>query len=183
MKAVLAYLNSIDMKKPNYDIRYCPADTPIGRIFVAASSLGLTDAVIRGKEDDFLLRLELKYSQSPRKDKAFFSGFVKRLEAYFNGDNVSFTDFPLDVRGTDFEIKVWSALKNVPYGAVISYAALALRAGFPNAARPAGSACGKNPLPIIIPCHRVLPASGKLGNYTGGADIKKALLRIEGVVF
>jgi methylated-DNA-[protein]-cysteine S-methyltransferase len=169
------------MKKINTDIKYCEFNSPVGVIFVAASLKGLTDVAIRVAKDDFLKRLFIKYAQTPVYDRAFFSNQLVRFERYFIGEQEAFADLPLDMRGTDFEVKVWRALKGVQRGKTITYGALALKAGFPRGARAVGGACSRNPLPILIPCHMVLPANGKLGNYTGGADIKKRLLEIEGV--
>ncbi|TAN59568.1 methylated-DNA--[protein]-cysteine S-methyltransferase [bacterium] len=170
------------MKKINTDIKYCEFNSPVGVIFVAASLKGLTDVGIRVAKGDFLKRLFMKYAQTPVYDKAFFSKQLVRFKRYFIGEQEVFADLPLDMRGTDFEVKVWQALKGVQRGKTITYGALALKAGSPRGARAVGGACSRNPLPILVPCHRVLPANGKLGNYTGGADTKKRLLEIEGVV-
>jgi len=88
---------------------------------------------------------------------------------------------PLKAEGTDFQTRVWTALRDVPFGKTVSYGELAAQIGNPKAARAIGGAVGKNPIPIIIPCHRVLAAGGKLGGFTGGTDIKEWLLAIEGV--
>ena len=87
----------------------------------------------------------------------------------------------MKVEGTAFQTSVWSALQEVPYGQAVSYGDLAEQIGKPKAARAIGGAVGKNPIPIIIPCHRVLAAGGKLGGFTGGTDIKKWFLAIEGI--
>lgn len=170
------------MKKINTDIKYCEFNSPVGVIFVAASLKGFTDVAIRVAKGDFLKRLIIKYAQTPVHDRAFFSNQLVRFKRYFIGEQEAFADLPLDMRGTDFEVKVWQALKGVQRGKTITYGALALKAGSPRGARAVGGACSRNPLPILIPCHRVLPSNGKLGNYTGGMDIKKRLLEIEGVV-
>ncbi len=102
----------------------------------------------------------------------------KQLEAYFNGDIQDF-DVPLKMNGTDFQRQVWQALNNVPYGETCSYADIANRIGNPKAVRAVGAANGKNPIPIIVPCHRVIGSSGKLTGYAGGLDLKVWLLEHE----
>ncbi len=88
---------------------------------------------------------------------------------------------PVQVNGTRFQTSVWHELQKIPYGETVCYSELAQRIEKPKAARAIGGAVGKNPIPIIIPCHRVLAAGGKLGGFTGGTDIKKWLLAIEGI--
>ncbi len=88
-------------------------------------------------------------------------------------------DLPLDLRGTEFQKKVWAALRRVPYGGTISYAELAARAGHPRASRACGSANGSNPVPLFVPCHRTIAAGGKLGGFGGGLELKVRLLELE----
>jgi AraC family transcriptional regulator of adaptative response/methylated-DNA-[protein]-cysteine methyltransferase len=89
-------------------------------------------------------------------------------------------DLPLDIQGTAFQCRVWKALRRIPLGATISYGELARRIGAPRAVRAVAQACGSNPLPVVIPCHRVIGADGTLTGYTGGLDRKEALLAREG---
>ncbi|MFN3763308.1 MAG: methylated-DNA--[protein]-cysteine S-methyltransferase, partial [Anaerolineae bacterium] len=91
-------------------------------------------------------------------------------------------DLPLDLRGTPFQRRVWEELRRVPYGQTVAYGELARRVGRPGAARAVGRAVGANPVPIIVPCHRVVGADGSLVGYGGGLEIKAALLRLEGVL-
>jgi len=106
---------------------------------------------------------------------------VAELDRYFKGKPVNFS-VPLDpVRGTSFERKVWDQLTAIPYGQTRSYSQIAAAVGKPRAARAVGNANGKNSIPIIIPCHRVVKADGALGGYSSGIQIKKALLELEGV--
>ena len=111
------------------------------------------------------------------------SGIVKetacQLDAYFERKLRNF-DLPLGPQGTEFQERVWRELVNIGYGATISYGALASRIGNPAASRAVGLANGRNPIPIIIPCHRVIGASGKLTGYGGGLPVKRHLLAIEG---
>ncbi len=101
-----------------------------------------------------------------------------QLEEYFRGERSSF-DLPLDLRGTPFELAVWKVLQEIPYGETISYAELARRCGSPAAFRAAGRANGKNPVAIVVPCHRVITSSGALGGYSAGAAYKRWLLEFE----
>ncbi len=100
---------------------------------------------------------------------------VEQIEAYFAGV-LSVFDLPLDPAGTDFQRRVWLALADIPYGATESYGELALRVGNPKACRAVGMANGRNPLPLVLPCHRVIGADGSLTGYVGGLDLKKRLL-------
>lgn len=105
---------------------------------------------------------------------------ARELSEYFSGTRREFT-VPLAPEGSDFQQKVWAALRSVPYGTTASYKDIAVQTGKPGAAVAVGQANSKNPIPIIIPCHRIIGANGKLTGYTGGLHIKKALLRLEGI--
>jgi methylated-DNA-[protein]-cysteine S-methyltransferase len=102
----------------------------------------------------------------------------KQLAEYFAGQRTSFT-IPLDLRGTAFQIKSWKALSRIPYGKTISYGRQAQNIGNPKACRAVGSANSKNPIPIIVPCHRVVSADGSLGGFSLGLKMKKQLLDLE----
>lgn len=101
-----------------------------------------------------------------------------QLKQYFSGKRKSF-DVKMLLRGTEFQKKVWKEISKIPYGKTITYSDISLKIGKPNAFRAVANACGKNPIPIIIPCHRVLQKGGGLGGYSGGIDIKKNLLKLE----
>lgn len=103
------------------------------------------------------------------------------VKAYFAGQPNSFENLILDLQGTPFQRKVWQALRQVPFGATVSYQALAASLDMPRSARAVGNALGANPLPIIIPCHRVVAADGSLGGYSGGLQYKRLLLSHEQV--
>lgn len=103
---------------------------------------------------------------------------IRQLTEYIDGGRRSF-ELPLRPDGTDFRKKVWRELQRIPYGETITYAELARRVGKPEAYRAVANACGANPLPIFIPCHRVVASGGKSGGYTGGLDIKLSLLETE----
>jgi len=105
---------------------------------------------------------------------------IRQLDEYFSGNRKDFT-LPLAPEGTNFQCSVWKALQTIPYGQTISYKELAERVENPKACRAVGTANGRNPIAIIIPCHRVIAANGTLGGYAGGLDIKTILLKLEGV--
>ena len=104
---------------------------------------------------------------------------VRQVRAYFAGELREFT-IPLDPRGTDFQRRVWRQLETIPFGEIRSYAQIAEAIGAPRAVRAVGAANGANPLPIVIPCHRVIGSGGKLVGYGGGLPLKKLLLDLEG---
>lgn len=106
---------------------------------------------------------------------------ARELEEYFAGERKTFT-VPLSPAGTDFQRKVWAALRDIPYGETASYGDIAAKIGKPGGAVAVGQANSRNPIPILIPCHRVIGANGKLVGYTGGMHIKETLLTIEGVL-
>jgi len=103
---------------------------------------------------------------------------MRQLQAYFAGELKSF-DVPLEIAGTEFQKRVWSALRTIPYGQTRSYSAIAAQIGAPRAVRAVGAANGRNPIPIIVPCHRVIGASGSLVGFGGGLDWKRLLLNLE----
>lgn len=109
--------------------------------------------------------------------------FGAPLEAFFAGEPIDLAqqDIPLDLRGTAFQLRVWSALMSIPRGSVRTYGGIALDIDSPRAMRAVGMANGRNPVSIIVPCHRVVAAGHGIGGYTGGLDRKRALLRLEGV--
>lgn len=106
----------------------------------------------------------------------------RELDQYFAGKRTDFT-VPLDLRGTDFQLRCWNALLEIPFGKTCSYADLARKVGSPRGFRAVGMANHDNPIPIIVPCHRVITSDHKLGGYGGGLDLKEKLLRLEGAVW
>ena len=119
-------------------------------------------------------------SEFPESEKVEISGNLelkKGIEAFISGEDVKFN---LRVDGTPFELEVWSALLDVPYGQTVSYSEIAKRIGKPRAVRAVANACAKNPIPLVIPCHRIIRKSGGLGGYGPGIEKKIALLEIEG---
>ena len=112
------------------------------------------------------------------RDDSAFADVVEQLEAYFDGSLTEF-DVELDLHGSEFHVRVWNALRDIPYGETWSYGELAHHIGSPGAARAVGAANGRNPIAIIVPCHRVIGASGSLVGYGGGLDRKRYLLGLE----
>ncbi len=154
-------------------MNYVHTDSPVGRLLLAADDAGLRcigfssgtgrrtpDAGWRPESTDLLNETAAQLS-------AYFAG---RLEGF---------DLPLSPVGTAFQRDVWDGLREIPYGSTISYRELARRVGRPKAARAVGSANGRNPLPIVIPCHRVIASDGSLGGFGGGIEVKQALLDLE----
>jgi len=111
-------------------------------------------------------------------DRTPFKEAIRQLEAYFEGKLKDF-DVPLVLDGTEFQLLVWNNLRKIPYGETVSYGQLARRIGSPEAARAVGLANGSNPIPIIIPCHRVIGSNGNLTGFGGGLPVKKKLLALE----
>ena len=114
-------------------------------------------------------------------DPAAAEEAARQLGEYFRRERRDF-DLPLAPRGTPFQLRVWQELQAIPYGATVSYAELAARVGSPGAYRAVGRANGTNPIPVVIPCHRVINVGGALGGYGGGLPVKRALLELEGAL-
>ncbi len=114
------------------------------------------------------------------RDDPLLAAVARRLVAYFSGDEAGVHDSPLDLLGTPFQRAVWQALRGIARGATASYGEIARRVGAPAAVRAVGAAVGRNPVSVIVPCHRVIGAGGALTGYAGGLERKAALLRLEG---
>jgi methylated-DNA-[protein]-cysteine S-methyltransferase len=165
------------------DVTYTTVDSPIGLLLVAATDRGLVRVSFRKeRHDDVLNDLVVRISPRVLEAPAQLEEVRRELEQYFEGERREF-ELPLDWRlSRGFRCEVLRKLVRVPYGETATYAEMAIRAGRPRAYRAAGSACGSNPMPIVVPCHRVVPSGGGLGNYGGGVDVKKYLLELEGAV-
>lgn len=145
----------------------------IGAIFLIASDKGLKGVFL--KKQNLPITKSLK-EKNPR--VRILANTAKQLEEYFAGKRTDF-DLPFDIEGTAFQKQVWKALSKIPYGKTVSYSDIAKKINNPKAVRAVGSANGKNPLCIIIPCHRVIAADGTLGGYSSGLHIKTKLLALE----
>lgn len=154
-------------------------DSPLGVILAASDARGLAHLSIRGERREFISFLRAKGAE-PVERPASFSALFRSLDRYFRGKVVEFR-VPLSLSGTSFDRAVWEGLKEIPRGSVATYGEVARGIGRPGAARAVGGACGRNPVPIIIPCHRVVAAGLRLGGFSGGVDVKKALLEMEGL--
>jgi len=161
-------------------IFYTILPSPPFTIGLAATSNGLLKLEIGVRsEPGFINELKREYDAMPIREDAFFHSIKKTLSRYWAGRPVEF-DLKLDLSGaTPFQSAVWKALCKIPYGEKRSYDWVAEEIGRSSAPRAVGHACGRNRLPILIPCHRVIRKDGSLGGYTGGLKIKKQLLRIE----
>ena len=165
------------------DVAYGFADSPFGPLLVAVTRRGLARVEYPGQDTDVVLE-EIARTVSPRileSDRA--TGDVRReLEEYFEGRRRRF-DVPVDLSSIPgFGRRVLRQTAAIPFGAVATYREVAARAGSPRGARPAGNALAGNPVPIVVPCHRVVASGGGLGGYTGGIERKVTLLRLEGVL-
>jgi methylated-DNA-[protein]-cysteine S-methyltransferase len=152
-------------------IRYRTIDSPIGPLTLAGRGPVLTN----------LRMVEQTYEPSRAgwaPDHRAFADAVDQLDAYFAGERTDF-DLELDLQGTEFQRRVWKALLTIPYGETRSYGEIAEQIDAPGAARAVGLANGRNPIAIIVPCHRVIGASGNLTGYGGGLDRKRTLLDLE----
>lgn len=156
--------------------------SPVGTIFLASLRGCLTDVGIGESEQAFLERIAAKFGPDMEKDNGAFGKAFGELERYFSGKPVEF-DLRLRLVGTPFELFVWKAMQEIPWGEARTYGWIAARIGNPKAVRAVGGACGKNPVPLIIPCHRVLRSNGEIGGYSGGLGIKRALLKTEGISY
>ena len=154
-----------------YDI----LDTKLGPLLVAGDDAGLRRVAFQ----DGTRCLEIPDAWVRDRDAA--AGATAQLAAYFAGELRTF-DLKLAPQGTSFQRAVWEHLLRIPYGATVSYGHIAGEMGRPSASRAVGAANGRNPIPVIIPCHRVVGASGALTGYAGGVHLKEGLLRIEGVL-
>ncbi len=153
-------------------MKYTYMKSPIGRLLLAGDEEGLH--LIGFPEGKMVIEPAADWVESRRT----FDEAIRQLEAYFAGERREF-DLPLLPQGTPFQLKVWARLREIPYGETISYGELAARLGNPKASRAVGMANGRNPLPIVVPCHRVIGSSGKLTGFGGGLPTKEALLGLE----
>lgn len=151
---------------------YCYLDTPIGELLLAGERDALTmigfpkGSMRRDPEADWI------FNEKP------LANARRQLKEYFAGSRKDF-DLPVKLNGTEFQVSVLKALQKIPYGETVSYGEIAKRIGRPRAVRAVGAANGRNPIPIVVPCHRVIGSSGDLTGFGGGLDTKEALLRLE----
>ena len=154
-------------------MNYQLLDTPIGLLRLVS-------------DGSHLLQVEFqdRYQTSPKdelREDAVLKACALQLSQYFAGERDGF-ELPLNAAGTEFQLAVWSALSKIPFGETRSYGDIAREIGRPTAVRAVGAANGRNPIPIIVPCHRVIGSDGSLTGFAGGLDIKTKLLELEGVL-
>ncbi|MEQ0559951.1 methylated-DNA--[protein]-cysteine S-methyltransferase [Amycolatopsis sp. NEAU-NG30] len=162
------------------DVAYRTLDTPVGPLLLAATERGLVKVAFDRQDHDAVLA-ELAARISPRilRAPARLDPVVHQLEEYFTGQRRTF-DVPLDLRlARGFRLSVLEHLPEIAYGHTESYAEVAAAAGSPKAVRAVGTACALNPLPVVVPCHRVVRSDGSYGQYAGGEEAKRLLLTME----
>jgi methylated-DNA-[protein]-cysteine S-methyltransferase len=166
------------------DVAYAMVDSPLGPLVVAATPRGLVRVAYTESQADARVLEELARKVSPRvlEAPARLDGIRRELDEYFAGRRTDF-DLPIDWALTHgFTSRVLQATARIAFGATSTYAEVATHAGSPRAVRAAGNALGANPIPVVVPCHRVLRTGGAIGGYTGGVERKEYLLRLEGVL-
>jgi methylated-DNA-[protein]-cysteine S-methyltransferase len=164
--------------KYRYSVRrkymyYSIYESPISPMIIVGDEIGITNIYLNKVFKE-------SFNKYIRNDK-FFEKVINQLDDYFHGKLYKF-DLKLNPIGTDFQKKVWNKLVEIPYGQVCSYKDIANSIGNIKACRAVGMANSKNPIPIIIPCHRVIGSNGRLTGYAGGLDVKEKLLNLEGIV-
>jgi methylated-DNA-[protein]-cysteine S-methyltransferase len=162
------------------DVAYRTLDSPVGPLLVAATPVGVVRVAFARQGHDVALA-DLAATVSPRVLRADgrLDGAARQLDEFLAGRRRRF-DLPLDLRlAGGFRRRVVEALGGIGYGETVGYATLAARLGAPGAARAVGTGCARNPLPLVLPCHRVVRADGSVGEYAGGADAKRWLLDLE----
>jgi len=174
-------------------LSYVKVDSPVGPLFLAASQTGLValefDRRLPGQQTIRPNPRDLRDENKRNDQKAVkfvesvreVENYVRELEEYFAGTRRQFS-FSLDLRGTEFQLACWHALGEIPYGETRSYADIARAVGRPQGFRAVGMANNRNPVAIVVPCHRVIASNGTLCGYGGGLDVKRKLLELEGAL-
>jgi O-6-methylguanine DNA methyltransferase len=158
-------------------ITYATAATPVGRLLVARTARGVRFVTL-GRTDRAVVARLLRAHPGAVRDTQDLAAWIRRVRAHLAGRRTRL-DLPIDIAaGTPFQRRVWAALRRIPRGRTRTYAEIARAVGRPGAARAVGAACGANPVPLVVPCHRVVAAGG-LGGFGLGASLKRALLAAE----
>jgi methylated-DNA-[protein]-cysteine S-methyltransferase len=171
----------INMRKKKGQLQewvYVLPETPLGPLWLSFTDQGLSALEFAGEGSSAAVAPD----SPPPHLQLFIEAVRLKLAAYFDGHSPDFAALSLDLRGTPFQLRVWQELRRIPWGTTISYRELAHRVGSPKAFRAVGQANGLNPIPLIIPCHRVIAADGSLGGYSSGLDRKRWLLKHEGAL-
>ena len=160
------------------EVYYASVASSIGTIWVASDKTGVCLVSLGGTEQEFLKELSAAGFRHAQVDQEFNRGVLTEIEAFFAGKVTSFSS-PLHVHGRPFDMRVWQALQRIPLGETRSYEKIAQAIGNPRACRAVGGANSRNPLPLFIPCHRVIRKDGALGGFSSGTAIKQWLLHFE----
>ena len=164
------------------DVGFDVVESPIGPLLVAATDLGLARIFFDAEPELHLERLATAYGPRVLRSAPAVATAHRQLDEYFAGDRSAFA-LDVDLRGAaPFARQVLDELARVPYGHTTTYGTLAAKVGVPRAARAVGTVMNRNPIPIVLPCHRVVGANGSLTGYAGGLDVKERLLRLEGAL-
>jgi len=155
-------------------------ETPVGLVLLCFSAKGLQRLIMTG-ENEFREGVVIGYTEEtqslpPGLLKSWHDQVAQALDDYFSGQPADFTGLPLDLQGSPFHLRVWQELRKIPPGETVSYQELGRRLGNPQASRAVGQACGANPIPLIVPCHRVIASNGSLGGFSSGLERKRWLL-------
>ncbi len=163
------------------DIVYARLDSQIGAVWVASTELGVCRISLGDEQSGSFLSWLSKHPgvDEPQEEADVLAAALDQLQEYFSGALESFS-LPLDIEGTVFQRAVWSQVMRIPYGTTATYGDIAQLVGKPRASRAVGRAVGANPLPLVIPCHRVVGSGGALTGFGSGLAIKETLLRLEG---
>lgn len=154
-------------------------DCPLGRLLLGATEVGVSAVYLGDEDEELIAELHREYPKATIEESgSHLQDWLGELVAHLEGDRPHL-DLPLDVQATAFQWQVWQELQKIPYGSTRTYSEVAEALGQPTASRAVGSACAKNPVSVIVPCHRVLREDGKLGGYRWGLDRKRALLDSE----
>ncbi|HUC20868.1 MAG TPA: methylated-DNA--[protein]-cysteine S-methyltransferase [Candidatus Polarisedimenticolaceae bacterium] len=156
-------------------IRYDVFSSPVGALTVSSDESGITELHIEG--DRYFTEIPVQWRRDPT--ETLLQQVKLEVEEYFSGQRQHFA-VPLAIQGTLFQRDVWAVLQAIPFGSTISYGAIARKIGRPKAVRAVGTAVGRNPACILVPCHRVVGSSGGFGGYVAGIECKQRLLRLEG---
>lgn len=162
-------------------------DSPVGPLYTEVTPHGVRRVDLLSPERALGSRTRTYIEPSEAEvidsaEREVLNALATQIDEYFDGSRPDF-DLPLDVdTGSAFQRRIWQTISTIPHGEVLSYAEVAIRAGYPNAFRAVGTACGANPVALVVPCHRVVASGNKLGGYGGGLDMKVWLLRHEGFI-
>ena len=158
---------------------YTVFSTSSGWVGILGSSAGLRRTTLPQPSEKEAIKSLLVDTSGATLSAHRFEDLIKRFQAFFSGQRADFPDEPDYSGATPFQRGIWEAARQIPYGQTRSYGWVARQAGKPGAARAAGQALGRNPLPVIVPCHRVLAGDGGPGGFSGGLEMKKLLLKLE----